>query len=106
MISNRVAKFPLGYSQSETPACSATHTGWTGQSIWIDPRSKLYVIVLTNRDHELTNRDNPKNVASLYNAAKRFRIRIAEAMLATCDVTIRRPAGSNLPVAGFARIQP
>ncbi len=61
------------------------HTGWTGQSIWIDPRSKLYVIVLTNRDHELTNTANPKNVASLYNAAKRFRVRVAEAVLAASN---------------------
>lgn len=50
------------------------HTGWTGQSMWIDPERGLYVIVLTNRNH-------PKERPSLYNDAKRFRIRIAESVL-------------------------
>lgn len=50
------------------------HTGWTGQSMWIDPEQKLYVIVLTNRNH-------PKERPSLYDDAKRFRIRIAESVL-------------------------
>jgi CubicO group peptidase (beta-lactamase class C family) len=50
------------------------HTGWTGQSMWIDPEQKLYVIVLTNRNH-------PKERPSLYDDAKRFRIRIAESAL-------------------------
>ena len=27
------------------------HTGYTGTSIWIDPRRGLYVILLTNRVH-------------------------------------------------------
>ncbi len=27
------------------------HSGWTGQSIWIDPGQDLYLIVLTNRVH-------------------------------------------------------
>lgn len=31
------------------------HTGYTGTSIWIDPVNDLYVIVLTNRMHELPN---------------------------------------------------
>ena len=57
------------------------HTGYTGQSIWIDPKLKLYVIVLTNRNH-------PKDISSLYAAAKRFRIRIAEAVL---DVLNEKP---------------
>ena len=50
------------------------HTGWTGQSMWIDPKLKVYVIVLTNRNH-------PKERPSLYEKAKRFRIRVAEAVL-------------------------
>jgi CubicO group peptidase (beta-lactamase class C family) len=29
------------------------HTGFTGTSIWIDPERDLFVIVLTNRIHEL-----------------------------------------------------
>ena len=42
--------------------------------MWIDPERGLYVIVLTNRNH-------PKERPSLYNDAKRFRIRIAESVL-------------------------
>ncbi|MFB3923337.1 MAG: exo-beta-N-acetylmuramidase NamZ domain-containing protein [Terriglobia bacterium] len=40
--STRGEFFPLG---------SYGHTGWTGTSIWIDPVSKTYVIVLSNRVH-------------------------------------------------------
>ena len=27
------------------------HTGWTGTSIWIDPKRKAFVILLSNRNH-------------------------------------------------------
>jgi uncharacterized protein YbbC (DUF1343 family)/CubicO group peptidase (beta-lactamase class C family) len=40
--SNRGELFPVG---------SYGHTGWTGTSIWIDPISKTYVILLTSRVH-------------------------------------------------------
>jgi len=40
--SNRGVLFPVG---------SFGHTGYTGTSIWIDPVTKTYVIVLTNRVH-------------------------------------------------------
>jgi CubicO group peptidase (beta-lactamase class C family) len=53
------------------------HTGWTGQSMWIDPETTRYVIVLSNRDH-------PTSVGALYAGAKRFRARVAEAALAVC----------------------
>ncbi len=33
------------------PVGSFGHTGYTGTSIWIDPRSKTYLIILTNRLH-------------------------------------------------------
>lgn len=33
------------------PAASVGHTGYTGTSIWIDPSSRTYLIVLTNRVH-------------------------------------------------------
>jgi uncharacterized protein YbbC (DUF1343 family)/CubicO group peptidase (beta-lactamase class C family) len=33
------------------PAASVGHTGFTGTSVWIDPASRAYVIVLTNRVH-------------------------------------------------------
>ncbi len=53
------------------------HTGWTGQSMWIDPGSKRYVIVLTNRDH-------PRPIGSLYQGAKQFRACVADSALAAC----------------------
>ena len=40
--SNRGELFPVG---------SYGHTGFTGTSIWIDPVSKTYIIILTNRVH-------------------------------------------------------
>ncbi len=33
------------------PAGSFGHTGYTGTSIWVDPRSRTYLIILTNRLH-------------------------------------------------------
>jgi len=33
------------------PAGSFGHTGYTGTSLWIDPRSKTFLIILTNRLH-------------------------------------------------------
>jgi CubicO group peptidase (beta-lactamase class C family) len=38
----RGARFPLG---------SFGHTGFTGTSLWIDPKSDSYVLILTNRVH-------------------------------------------------------
>jgi uncharacterized protein YbbC (DUF1343 family)/CubicO group peptidase (beta-lactamase class C family) len=40
--SNRGELFPVG---------SYGHTGFTGTSVWIDPVSKTYIIILTNRVH-------------------------------------------------------
>ena len=40
--SNRGDLFPLG---------SVGHTGWTGTSMWLDPATDTFVIVLTNRNH-------------------------------------------------------
>ena len=33
------------------PIGSYGHTGWTGGSLWIDPRSETFVIFLSNRNH-------------------------------------------------------
>jgi len=33
------------------PAGSVGHTGFTGTSVWVDPSSQVYVILLTNRVH-------------------------------------------------------
>jgi uncharacterized protein YbbC (DUF1343 family) len=40
--SNRGDLFPLG---------SVGHTGWTGPSMWLDPATDTFVILLTNRNH-------------------------------------------------------
>jgi len=40
--SNRGDLFPVG---------SFGHTGWTGTSVWMDPLTRTYVILLTNRVH-------------------------------------------------------
>jgi uncharacterized protein YbbC (DUF1343 family)/CubicO group peptidase (beta-lactamase class C family) len=47
--------FPLG---------SFGHTGWTGTALWIDPFSKTFVILLSNRVHP----DGKGNVLPLYAA--------------------------------------
>ena len=39
---NRGDLFPLG---------SVGHTGWTGTSMWLDPATDTFVILLTNRNH-------------------------------------------------------
>ena len=73
------------------------HTGWTGQSIWIDPESELYVIVLTNRNH-------PTERSSLYDAARRFRIRSlllpARTWLQQCTAQCRREESLEPPRSG------
>ena len=40
--SNRGDLFPLG---------SVGHTGWTGPSVWLDPTTDTFVVLLTNRNH-------------------------------------------------------
>ena len=40
------------------------HSGWTGQSVWIDPQKQRFVIVLTNRCGDWTKaRDGRINIA-------------------------------------------
>ena len=43
------------------PVGSFGHTGFTGTSLWIDPQSDSYVLILTNRVHP----DGHGNVISL-----------------------------------------
>ena len=38
----RGSRFPIG---------SYGHSGWTGTSVWIDPFSQSFVILLSNRNH-------------------------------------------------------
>lgn len=40
------------------PVTSYGHTGWTGTSIWIDPTTQTYIIILTSRLHPKAARTN------------------------------------------------
>ena len=62
------------------PAGSFGHTGYTGISIWIEPRSKIYLIILTNRLH-------PRGKGQV----KLLRAKVAAAVAAT--VPLGLPAG-------------
>src|SRR5207244_859121 len=43
---------PLSSNRGELlPVGSFGHTGWTGTSIWIDPTTRTYIILLTNSIH-------------------------------------------------------
>jgi CubicO group peptidase (beta-lactamase class C family) len=52
------------------------HSGWTGQSLWIDPELGLYVVVLTNRTHAQKN-----GAADTHGSAEVFRARAADIVL-------------------------
>ncbi|MFZ0053113.1 MAG: serine hydrolase domain-containing protein [Desulfobaccales bacterium] len=65
------ASFPVG---------SFGHTGYTGTSIWIDPSSQTYLIILTNRLHPRGKRD-----------IKTLRTKVAAAVAAA--VPMGPPAG-------------
>lgn len=43
---------PFSYQRGEKfPREGFGHTGWTGTSIWVDPKSETFVILLANRNH-------------------------------------------------------
>jgi uncharacterized protein YbbC (DUF1343 family)/CubicO group peptidase (beta-lactamase class C family) len=67
--SNRGELYPIG---------SFGHTGYTGTSIWIDPATKSYVILLTNVVH-------PNGVKSLTS----LRSRLATAVAATFGIDVQ-----------------
>ncbi len=52
------------------------HTGWTGTQMWIDPARDVYVIFLTNRAYEPMVRET-------FQALRRIRANLADAVLAT-----------------------
>ncbi len=48
---------PFAYQRGENfPHAGYGHTGWTGTSIWIDPASETFVILLANRNHPAEGR--------------------------------------------------
>ena len=40
------------------PVSSYGHTGWTGTSLWIDPTTQTWLIILTSRTHPLPAKNN------------------------------------------------
>jgi len=69
------------------PAGSFGHTGYTGTSIWIEPRSKTYLIILTNQLHPSGKRQ-----------VKTLRAKIAAAVAAAV------PMGPAAGVSGLGGI--
>jgi CubicO group peptidase (beta-lactamase class C family) len=59
------------------------HTGWTGTQIWIDPARDLFVVFVTNRSYE-------PRVTQTFQALRRVRSRLADAVLGAVPC----PAGS------------
>lgn len=62
------------------------HGGWTGQSIWLDPRQGFHVIILTNRTHELP-------YATTLEASCAFRGRLADILTDHLRREARRKTG-------------
>ena len=77
--------FPLG---------SYGHTGWTGTSLWLDPTTETFVILLTNRNHP----DESGNVITL-----RGKVATIVASAIT-DVSPREVAEASARVAELAAI--
>jgi uncharacterized protein YbbC (DUF1343 family)/CubicO group peptidase (beta-lactamase class C family) len=77
------------------PPGSFGHTGWTGTSLWIDPRTKVYVVFLSNRVHP----DGSGDVTPL-------RARVATVVGASItdasSIGTKRSAGAHLAPAGNA----
>ena len=86
--SNRGELFPIG---------SYGHTGFTGTSIWMDPSTQTYVIVLTNVVH-------PKRGKSLSS----FRSRLATIVAASLGVNVPGVTltgyNETMPSAGIHRV--
>jgi CubicO group peptidase (beta-lactamase class C family) len=40
------------------PTQSYGHTGWTGTSLWIDPVTQTWIVILTSRTHPFPDKDN------------------------------------------------
>ncbi|MBI1940495.1 MAG: DUF1343 domain-containing protein [Acidobacteria bacterium] len=84
--SNRGSLFPLG---------SFGHTGFTGTSLWIDPISETYVILLTSRVHP----DGKGDVTSL-------RARVATAVAAALGpASVEKILASRRPLTGYYELR-
>ena len=82
-----------GYSAGMAPFFpegSVGHTGFTGTSVWIDPKSRSFVIILTNRVH-------PAGGGAAY--IREFRTRVTAAAGATLFGEAPAPAAAPVPPA-------
>jgi CubicO group peptidase (beta-lactamase class C family) len=77
-------KEPSSFGRHPDPGTYG-HTGWTGTQMWIDPARDVYVIFLTNRAYE-------PRVRETFQAMRRIRAGVADAVLAAVPC----------PVAGTA----
>jgi uncharacterized protein YbbC (DUF1343 family)/CubicO group peptidase (beta-lactamase class C family) len=75
------------------PARSVGHTGFTGTSVWLDPATRSYLVLLTNRVHP-----NGGNAAGI----RELRVRVA----AAAGAALFAPGVPPTPVAGPASDAP
>ncbi len=60
--SHRTLGWGLTKNDSGSFGPAVTHTGFTGTSMWLDPKRKLYVVLLTNRVHPTRDNDRVSRV--------------------------------------------
>lgn len=88
-----------GQRGTNFPVGGYGHTGWTGTSLWIDPFSETFVILLSNRNHPseagniLALRRELGSLAAL--AVKNFDFRHVEGALEPTAPTTNQPAGPS-----------
>ncbi len=90
---------PLAANREELfPAGSYAHLGYTGTSLWIDPVTKTYVIILTNRVHP----DGNGNVKPLRAQIKKL-VSDTNGLVSAEQVLAGRPSLSEYygPIKGY-----
>lgn len=97
------------------PPGSVGHTGFTGTAVWVDPQSRTYVILLTNRVHpsgggaaairELRMRVAAAVGAALFRPAEPWVI-TAPSRDGIAPRTNARPGERILPASGAPRVRP
>ena len=88
--SNRGTLFPIG---------SFGHTGYTGTSLWIDPTSDTYVIVLSNAVHP----DGPKGITALRGRIADVAAKTAVGVHSESGALAARLTGYNESLTGIRR---
>jgi CubicO group peptidase (beta-lactamase class C family) len=75
---------PSSSCGSRMSATAFGHTGFTGTSLWIDPASDVYAVLLTNRVHPAAEAENP---------IQEIRRAVHDAVMEECQTS--RPAGPS-----------